>query len=128
MGLFGYRKKKSYNSFINKDTIKEISKLFYVQETTIHFFAMVYKYSFKKSYYTEESSCFVQSHKVVLHLCMQAKKNIQSLPNEIAILKNLAKQEIVVSNRLVNQLGNFSKLPSFPSARAYMRARIDRAS
>ena len=59
---------------------------------------------------------------------LHAQSISKSLPNEIVILKNLAKQEIVVSNRLVNQLGNFSKLPSFPSARAYMRARIDRAS
>jgi hypothetical protein len=52
----------------------------------------------------------------------------KSLPNEVAILDNLAKQEIMASNRLANKVGKSSNLAYAASARAYMRARIHCAS
>jgi len=50
----------------------------------------------------------------------------KSLPNDIAMLGNLAKQEILLSNRLTNQVDNFSKLENLFSARAYFHVRIQR--
>jgi hypothetical protein len=65
---------------------------------------------------------------VSLRTTLWSKSISKSLPNEVVILKKLTKQKIMASNRLANEVGKFSNLPTPASAHAYMRARICCAS